>query len=679
MIRLGKAIYEAGVRWVESKGVGSSVTLVNTATNPQYSPAGYYTYAKEGYEENDLIRRGIDFVGVSIAEAPLTVYTDKDDTAIPNHPLDLLLQNPNPHTSENDFLADINLDLYLGGNAYLEKVKSLSGNKVLELWRMRPDRIEIVPSVETYIEHYIYNHNGKKTVIPVDNIIHIRLRNPLVEYFGLPILLSAAHQVDTDNEATDFTNVMLKNRGVAPGFVLTSQGKVNDAQRKTIGSDWNSQYSGDNRGKLMILEGTQGLASVSLNMHELALTDMRKLNMTRVLLSLGVPPILLGIDDATFANYAEARRSFYEDTISPYQTLIVNALNAGLVKDFGGGIHIGFDISDVPALRGIRAERRKAAQEGFTTGLLTLNEARAEAGKPQTTDGDMFLRPMNLVPTPATVKKSACGCGVKHKDTVIGDGLDRWRVGAVARRDAAELWIDPMEEWARKTFWKFATDTMKIVKEAKAEQLTRAQVNEITDGLPELQILWSALAFETVRALLGEMLAESATAAGVEIGIAFDLSSAAQQVFIRDYGFKFADKISKTSVDEIRKVVMRSFKGELTYNEMVASLRSKFTKWSVARANSVARTEVIRAGNAGAVEAWRSEGIPFKEWVVAGDACPYCLSLAGKKIPLDDNFLSVGESLVPNDVDPPLVNNYEDVGVPPVHTNCMCTLIPVFE
>ena len=81
------------------------------------------------------------------------------------------------------------------------------------------------------------------------------------------------------------------------------------------------------------------------------------------------------------------------------------------------------------------------------------------------------------------------------------------------------------------------------------------------------------------------------------------------------------------------------------------------------RANTIARTETMRAASEGRMQAW-NQGITQgfiganwqKEWIPEADACDICLGLRGKRINIKDSF-SVGE--------------------PPAHPNCRCDVILV--
>lgn len=84
------------------------------------------------------------------------------------------------------------------------------------------------------------------------------------------------------------------------------------------------------------------------------------------------------------------------------------------------------------------------------------------------------------------------------------------------------------------------------------------------------------------------------------------------------------------------------------------------------RAITIARTETMKALNAGALEAARQakrDGLlgrnPQKEWIVAGDekTCPACAPMDGVQVPLKAPFVTILGS----------------VQGPPLHPRCRCT------
>ena len=96
----------------------------------------------------------------------------------------------------------------------------------------------------------------------------------------------------------------------------------------------------------------------------------------------------------------------------------------------------------------------------------------------------------------------------------------------------------------------------------------------------------------------------------------------------------------------------------------------------------IARTETIRSSNAGAVEAYAQAGIIQKQWFTAEDArvCPFCAEMHGKIVGVRDNYFNRGDMMEVEEAEKASMTfSYEDIGWPPLHPNCRCTILPVVE
>jgi SPP1 gp7 family putative phage head morphogenesis protein len=99
------------------------------------------------------------------------------------------------------------------------------------------------------------------------------------------------------------------------------------------------------------------------------------------------------------------------------------------------------------------------------------------------------------------------------------------------------------------------------------------------------------------------------------------------------------------------------------------------------RAERIARSEVIRASNFAAQEAYRQSGVVNEvEWLATDDdrLCEFCAPLSGEHIALGDTFFDKGDSYRGSDGGM-LDLNYEDIEHPPLHVNCRCALIPIIK
>jgi SPP1 gp7 family putative phage head morphogenesis protein len=123
--------------------------------------------------------------------------------------------------------------------------------------------------------------------------------------------------------------------------------------------------------------------------------------------------------------------------------------------------------------------------------------------------------------------------------------------------------------------------------------------------------------------------------------------------------------ISNSTRDEIRELVETSFEDQIDVRELADQIADVIG--DVARADTIARTESMRAANQGQSELWDQAvdqglltGDEQQEWIVTPDdkLCPICEPMDGVTTGLDDTF----------DVDG------DEIDGPPAHPNCRCTV-----
>ncbi len=96
-----------------------------------------------------------------------------------------------------------------------------------------------------------------------------------------------------------------------------------------------------------------------------------------IALAFGVPPLLLGLPgDSTHANYAEANRAFYRQTVIPLVKRTGEALAQWLSPAFG---EVRLD-PDLDAIEALSAERESLWRRVSAADFLTDDEKREAVG-----------------------------------------------------------------------------------------------------------------------------------------------------------------------------------------------------------------------------------------------------------------------------------------------------------
>jgi hypothetical protein len=232
------------------------------------------------------------------------------------------------------------------------------------------------------------------------------LFDPLDQFNGWPPVAVAGRVGDIDNAQTDYLKKYFDEGGVPPGMLKTEQ-RMNKDKIKDLRKLWLDRYSGWRDWQAPIIMGQgyeyQQVGSAIPDMG-IDLIDAR--SESRICSILKVPPIIVGakvgLDRATFANYKEARESWWQDTVRPMYLDILSALNQQIVNRFDPSLELVIDFSEVPAFQEDEDSKYNRAQTGVSGGWMSVNEAREYVGLDPLpgTAGDVFLRGFSMIEVP---------------------------------------------------------------------------------------------------------------------------------------------------------------------------------------------------------------------------------------------------------------------------------------
>jgi SPP1 gp7 family putative phage head morphogenesis protein len=161
----------------------------------------------------------------------------------------------------------------------------------------------------------------------------------------------------------------------------------------------------------------------------------------------------------------------------------------------------------------------------------------------------------------------------------------------------------------------------------------------------------------------------------------YDMTYPETLEYLDEQSIKLAGTVTTTTEEQIRAQLTNGFVEGLTVDEIAANISRVFTVASGSRAKMIARTEMSRAANYGAVSAYKQSGVvEAKEWLTAQDekVCPYCNAMDKKVESLSTAFLLKDQTFEGDD-GTMMTNNYLDVQAPPLHISCRCSVLPVVK
>jgi HK97 family phage portal protein len=128
---------------------------------------------------------------------------------------------------------------------------------------------------------------------------------------------------------------------------------------------------------------------------------------------------------------------------------------------------------------------------------------------------------------------------------------------------------------------------------------------------------------------------------------------------------RFATSMLETDKTVLTNIIAEGIDQGSSVPEIRDNIMRDFGNYSKIQAERITRTEVMRASNMAAEDAFIQSGVvEAKQWLVAPGADGKCQPYSGKIIKLGGNFYE------PDD------KGFQD-GNPPIHPNCRCVLIPI--
>ena len=529
---------------------------------------------------------------------------------VTKHPFLELLANPCPKLMGSDVLHLTQSWLDLAGDGFWILERNAQGVPV-QAWPAPPHWCMATPTAA--LPWFRFSHGTFQGMVPQADVVWWKEPNPEEPYGrGTGTALALADEIDTDEYAAKRTKAFFFNGGT-PEIIVTAEG-MSPEQAKAAKEMWEGEHRGFwNAFKSMWTGSKISVQRLDTSFKEMDLVALRQFERDTIIQVFGVAPEVLGI--LVNSNRATIDSAYYH-----YAKMVLlprlkrlRAVFKELLQQFPGSELLQFDFDNpVPEDKAFALEVTKAHPSAFTA-----NEVRRIAGVAPRPDGDELM-------VQAAPAFGAIGAGTDPEwvkslppRRVRNAADDAKRIEAVLEQLRADrltsevtpLWQDELEQWGKDTLaaLNVSTDLLNPLIAPHVEQVATERIGGLVNSTTR----------DTLRAELSE---------GVQAGeSAEDLSLRVESVF--------------DAADE-------------------------------ARADNIARTEVVGASNWATTEAYRQSGVvEAREWVATPDGRTRDthMALDGQQRGLDENFEADGASA-------PYPGAFGD---PAQDCNCRCTTTAV--
>lgn len=364
-------------------------------TAPQYQQPNPYTLTGF-YRTNEVAYACIDLRMNTISEPPTKVWDKKKEQFIDDHPYYELMEEPCPDISHTDFIKAVEMFLQISGVLAWEKNTKNNGG-ILNIWPMMPQYCSYMRGEGRLLRTIRYQpYTGLPYLdIDRDRVVLFSYIDPL--YYGLkpfsPTMV-LSDIIGVDNNMTKMINQFVLNGAFVSG-VLTTEQIINAEDARFAKERFRQDHGGvNNAGDIVVLGKGLKFEKSGQTFREMTFPDLDARNETRICMAYKVPPILVsaksGMDRATYSNYEQARKAWYEEVVTSEWKFLAECLTRDILRHFDQDKNhvIRFDTTDVKALQEDRNSMWGRASKAYKDRIIVRNDALKEMGLQPLPDGD---------------------------------------------------------------------------------------------------------------------------------------------------------------------------------------------------------------------------------------------------------------------------------------------------
>jgi HK97 family phage portal protein len=255
------------------------------------------------------------------------------------------LEKPNSHQTFNEIVEELFGWFDITGNFYLYGLEREDRMRTLQSIHVAPaQNVEIVAGdwlnpIEGYkLKHYY----GNQTVIPADQVLHIKNWNPDYDtdgrqLYGLSPLRAGTRILELDNAGLDTSTASYQNSGVR-GLIhalANNNGNQNfTAEQAALIKTKIESWTGTSKANsLAATNAPVGYTEIGKSPVDLGVMQAMDKNMVR-LCNLLQSPVELYLPGTTFSNKAEARKNLITTGILPKMELFKDKMNKWAIERF---------------------------------------------------------------------------------------------------------------------------------------------------------------------------------------------------------------------------------------------------------------------------------------------------------------------------------------------------------
>jgi HK97 family phage portal protein len=344
------------------------------------------------------------------ASLPLITYERTDNgkqSMVGSRLYEILHDQPNQDSTAMEFREALTMHAVTWGNGYALQVRRRTGDELIALYLLLPDRMRVDRTRETKELVYLYREGNEpeKTYTSKD-IFH--LRGP--GYDGLTgySIVSLAAQSIAMTQAAEEYGARYFARGGRPMGVLMHPAELGLEAEEKLRKRFEETHGGlSNAHKLLILEEGMKFEAVSMSQKDSQFLETRQFQIPEICRWFRMPPHKVqDLSRATFSNIVEQQLEYYTDCLRPWLVRWEQAISRCLIsREQRRTIFAEHKIEGI--LRGSPEAQMKAFAIGIQNGIYSINDVLDLLNRNHIEGGDEHFIQLNM----QTIEALAAGEG----------------------------------------------------------------------------------------------------------------------------------------------------------------------------------------------------------------------------------------------------------------------------
>jgi HK97 family phage portal protein len=265
-----------------------------------------------------------------------------------------LWNKPNPFMTQQEFVEASQQHVDLTGESEWLISRHAGIDIPLELWPIRPDKMQPVPHPTQFLKGWVYTGpEGEKVPLALNEVIQLRMPNPEDPYRGMGPVQSLLADLDSAKYSAEWNRNFFLN-SAQPGGIIEVEKRLSDDEFDEMSRRWSEQHRGVRKAhRVAVLEQGKWV-STQFSMRDMQFTELRKVTRDTILEAFGMNKFMIGVvEDVNRANAEAGETVFARWMLIPRLERIKQALNNDLLPLFGTtgqGVEFDYD-TPVPADR----------------------------------------------------------------------------------------------------------------------------------------------------------------------------------------------------------------------------------------------------------------------------------------------------------------------------------------